>query len=84
MTGPDRVLPTAEGAELVALVREIAVEELAPRAAADEAAGAFPRDVFRLLGQAGVLGMPYAEESAGPTSPTRCTCRRWRRSLPPG
>ena len=55
----DRVLPTAEGAELVGLVREIAAEELAPRAAAAEAAGEFPREAFALLGEAGVLGMPY-------------------------
>ena len=65
----DRVLPTAEGAELVALVREIATEELAPRAAAAEAAGEFPRDVFTLLGEAGVLGMPYPEELGGSGQP---------------
>ena len=63
------MLPTAEGAELVALVREIAVEELAPRAAAAEAAGEFPRDVFALLGEAGVLGMPYPEELGGSGQP---------------
>ena len=65
----DRVLPTAEGAELVALVREIAVEELAPRAAAAEAAGEFPRDAFALLGGAGVLGMPYPERLGGAGQP---------------
>ena len=65
----DRVLPTAEGAELGALVREIAVEELAPRAAASEAAGEFPRDAFALLGEAGVLGMPYPEELGGSGQP---------------
>ena len=65
----DRVLPTAEGAELVALVREIATSELAPRAAEAEAAGAFPREMFRLLGQAGVLGMPYPEELGGAGQP---------------
>ena len=65
----DRVLPTAEGAELVALVREIALEELAPRAAAAEAAGEFPRAMFALLGEAGVLGMPYPEELGGSGQP---------------
>ena len=65
----DRVLPTAEGAELVGLVREIATEELAPRAAAAEAAGEFPREMFGLLGQAGVLGMPYPEELGGAGQP---------------
>ena len=38
----DRLLPTAEGAELVSLVREIATQELQPKAAAAEAAGEFP------------------------------------------
>ena len=39
----DRVLPTAEAAELVELVREIAATELAPHAAEAEAASRFPR-----------------------------------------
>jgi alkylation response protein AidB-like acyl-CoA dehydrogenase len=67
--GVDRVLPTSEGAELVALVREIALAELAPRAAAAEAAGEFPRDAFALLGEAGVLGLPYPEELGGAGQP---------------
>jgi alkylation response protein AidB-like acyl-CoA dehydrogenase len=65
----DRLLPTREGAELVELVREIAQAELAPRAAADEAASRFPRDVFSTLGKAGVLGMPYPEEFGGAGQP---------------
>lgn len=65
----DRVLPTAEGAELVDLVREIATEELAPRAAEAEATGRFPREMFTLLGNAGVLGMPYPEELGGAGQP---------------
>lgn len=65
----DRVFPTAEGAELVGLVREIATTELAPRAAAAEAEGRFPRDMFTLLGEVGVLGMPYPEELGGAGQP---------------
>ena len=61
----DRVLPTDEGAELIALVREIAQGELAPRAAEAEAQGRFSRDAFQLLGDAGVLGMSYPEEYGG-------------------
>ena len=80
----DRLVPTDEGAELIGLVREIATGELAPRAAAAEAAGEFPRDVYRLLGEAGVLGMPYPMSTAAPTSRTRSTCRPWRRSPAPG
>ncbi|GHJ58350.1 acyl-CoA dehydrogenase [Nocardioides sp. OK12] len=60
-----RVLATDESAELLALVRRIATEELAPRVAAAEADEEFPRDVFRLLGRSGLLGLPYPEEQGG-------------------
>ncbi len=65
----DRLLPTEEAAELVGLVREIALDELAPRAAAAEAAGEFPRDTLRMLGETGVLGLPYPEEYGGSGQP---------------
>src|SRR5215211_3094061 len=65
----DRLLPTGEAAELVALVREIAQAELAPRAAADEAAGGFPRDAFVILGEVGLLSLPYPEEYGGAGQP---------------
>ena len=65
MVTAQRLLPTPESEELVALGREVAQSDLAPRAAAAEAAGAFPRDVFRRLGELGLLGMPYPEEHGG-------------------
>jgi alkylation response protein AidB-like acyl-CoA dehydrogenase len=65
----DRLVPTVEGAELIALVREIATEELAPRAARFEEAAEFPRDSYRLLGEAGVLGLPYPAEYGGAEQP---------------
>jgi alkylation response protein AidB-like acyl-CoA dehydrogenase len=65
----DRLVPTREGADVIELVREIAQAELAPRAAADEAASRFPRDAFTLLGRAGVLGMPYPEKYGGAGQP---------------
>ena len=60
-----RVLPTPEHADLLALVREICRDELAPRAAEAEAEAAFPREVFRMLGKTGLLGLPYSEEEGG-------------------
>jgi alkylation response protein AidB-like acyl-CoA dehydrogenase len=65
----DRLLPTDEAVEIVGLVREIAQAELAPRAAEAEAAGLFPRDAFRLLSDAGLLGLPYPEEYGGSGQP---------------
>ncbi len=60
-----RHLPTEEATELLALTRELVREELAPRAAQDEADSRFPREVFRTLGKAGLLGLPYPEEHGG-------------------
>ncbi len=65
----NRVLPTAEAADLIGLVRDLCAKELAPRAAQDEATETFPRDVFRLLGHAGLLGLPYPEEYGGGGQP---------------
>ncbi|GAA1286242.1 acyl-CoA dehydrogenase [Planotetraspora silvatica] len=65
----DRILPTPEAHDLLDLVRELAAKEIAPRAAADEAAGRFPRDLFTLLGSSGILGLPYAEEYGGAGQP---------------
>ncbi|MFL6132689.1 MAG: acyl-CoA dehydrogenase family protein [Nocardioidaceae bacterium] len=64
-----RVMPTAEATDLLHLVRELAAKELAPRAAQDEASETFPRDVFRLLGDVGILGLPYPEKYGGGGQP---------------
>ncbi len=64
-----RLVPTQEAADLLALTREIARDELAPRVVAAEADGVFPREVFRTLGRAGLLGLPYAEEFGGGEQP---------------
>ncbi len=64
-----RVMPTEESAELIRLVRDFAARELLPRSAAAEAEEAFPREVFAMLGELGVLGLPYAEEYGGGGQP---------------
>ena len=65
----NRVMPTEEAADLIGLVRDLTTREMAPRAAADEASETFPRDVFKLLGRAGLLGLPYPEQYGGGGQP---------------
>ncbi|WP_406638859.1 acyl-CoA dehydrogenase family protein [Amycolatopsis sp. WGS_07] len=65
----DRLLPTPESEDLLALVTEIARDELKPRAAADEEAEKFPRDLFTLMGKSGLLGLPYSERWGGAEQP---------------
>jgi alkylation response protein AidB-like acyl-CoA dehydrogenase len=64
-----RVLPSEEAVDLLRLVRDLATRELLPQVAEAEATETFPREAFRLLGQAGVLGLPYAEEYGGGGQP---------------
>jgi alkylation response protein AidB-like acyl-CoA dehydrogenase len=65
----ERLLPTPEASELIDLVREICTEKLAPRVARAEADAVFPRDVFRLLGQTGLLSLPFDEDQGGGGQP---------------
>src|SRR5665809_945 len=64
-----RVMPTEESAELIRLVRDFAAKELLPRSAAAEAEETFPRDVFAMLGELGILGLPYPEKYGGGGQP---------------
>src|SRR4029078_6086449 len=64
-----RHLPTEEATELLALTRELVREELSPRAPQDASDSRFPREVFRTLGKAGLLGLPYPEEHGGGGQP---------------
>ena len=61
----ERLLSSPEAADVIALARDVACAELAPRAAEVEASGEFPRAVFRMLGGLGLLGMPYPEALGG-------------------
>ncbi len=69
VTPVQRHLPTEEATELLALTRQLAREELAPKVVADEAESRFPREVFRTIGKAGLLGLPYPEEHGGGGQP---------------
>ncbi|MFC9331472.1 acyl-CoA dehydrogenase family protein [Kitasatospora sp. NPDC057015] len=65
----DRQLPSEEARELLSLTRDLVQREIEPRAAGDEAADRFPREVFRTLGEAGLLSLPYGEEYGGGDQP---------------
>ncbi|MEU0663777.1 acyl-CoA dehydrogenase family protein [Streptomyces lavendulocolor] len=65
----ERQLPTEEARDLIALVRDIVQREIAPRAAEEEDAGHFPREVFTLLSDSGLLGLPYDSDFGGGDQP---------------
>jgi alkylation response protein AidB-like acyl-CoA dehydrogenase len=65
----DRELPTREAHDLLALTRELADAELAPHAARFEREERFPREAFRTLGAAGLLGLPFGEDVGGGGQP---------------
>jgi alkylation response protein AidB-like acyl-CoA dehydrogenase len=69
MSKVERELATPEAADLIGLTRDLVAAEVAPRAAADEEAERFPREVFATLGGAGLLGLPYPEEYGGGGQP---------------
>jgi alkylation response protein AidB-like acyl-CoA dehydrogenase len=60
-----RILPSREDEDLLKTVARFATTELAPRVADAEENATFPRDVFRQLGQLGVLSLPHAAEHGG-------------------
>jgi alkylation response protein AidB-like acyl-CoA dehydrogenase len=55
--------------ELLGLTRQIADEQLRPAVAAAEGESRFPREKFALLGDAGLLGLPYPERLGGGGQP---------------
>ncbi|MDT0547574.1 MULTISPECIES: acyl-CoA dehydrogenase family protein [Streptomyces] len=65
----DRLLPTREAEDLLDLVRDIADKELAPRVDEHERAETYPEGLFALLGEAGLLGLPYPEQHGGGDQP---------------
>jgi len=61
----ERLLPNQDAEDLLALVTELARDELVPRASEAEEAEQFPREQFHLLGKSGLLGLPYPERWGG-------------------
>ncbi len=65
----DRLMPTEESTDLIALTRSIVDKELRPIVDEHDREARFPREVFRTLGRAGLLGLPYPEEVGGGGQP---------------
>ncbi|MEU3187347.1 acyl-CoA dehydrogenase family protein [Streptomyces sp. NPDC006923] len=65
----ERQLPTEESKDLVALVRDIIQREISPRAAEEEDSGHFPRELFTLLSESGLLGLAYDSAYGGGDQP---------------
>ncbi len=47
------------------MVRDFAEKEIAPRAEEIDATDKFPADIFRRMGELGLLGLPFSEEYGG-------------------
>jgi alkylation response protein AidB-like acyl-CoA dehydrogenase len=65
----DRLLPSDEAAELIALTREIADKVLDPIVDEHERSETYPEGVFPQLGAAGLLSLPQPEEWGGGGQP---------------
>ena len=68
-TTVERLLPTEEAEALLELTRDIAAKELEPRAHDAEESGDFPAEAYAVLGRAGLLSLPFSEESGGGDQP---------------
>ncbi len=64
-----RHLPTPEAAALLDLTRDLVAGELLPRAADMESRAEMPRELYRIVGKAGLMGLPYPEEQGGGGQP---------------
>ena len=65
----DRLLPSQEAEDLIALTRDIADKVLDPVVDAHEKAETYPEGVFPALGAAGLLSLPQPEEWGGGGQP---------------
>jgi alkylation response protein AidB-like acyl-CoA dehydrogenase len=65
----DRLLPTPEAEQLLDLTRDIADRELEPRVGEHLSDDSYPEGLFDLLGEAGLLGLPFPERYGGGGQP---------------
>src|SRR3982751_6418008 len=65
----DRLLPTQDAEDLLALVRQVGDKELTSRVDEHERAETYPDGLFATLGGFGLPGLPYPEEFGGAGQP---------------
>ncbi|MBV8927874.1 MAG: acyl-CoA dehydrogenase family protein [Mycobacteriaceae bacterium] len=65
----ERLLPTPEAGDLIALTREVADKALTPIVDAHEKAETYPEGVFAQLGAVGLVSLPHPEEWGGGGQP---------------
>jgi alkylation response protein AidB-like acyl-CoA dehydrogenase len=63
-------MPSRQQRALLQLVREVSRRQIAPRAQRHVAGGAFPAEIFALLAELDVLGLPFAIDDGGMGQPT--------------
>jgi alkylation response protein AidB-like acyl-CoA dehydrogenase len=61
----EREFTNPSSADLLPIVRDMCEQQLEPHASLAEETGEFPRELFRTLGAAGLLGLPFDEEYGG-------------------
>lgn len=65
----DRLLPTPEAHDLIAMTREFADKVMAPIVDEHERTETYPEGLFAQMGELGLLGLPYPEEFGGSEQP---------------
>jgi alkylation response protein AidB-like acyl-CoA dehydrogenase len=71
--GPFQYGLTREQLDLRAMIRDLVVDKIAPRAAAIDASGEFPQDIRALLAEHDILALPFDETYGGTGTGTLMT-----------